>query len=105
VRVRPAIAKARVKASGPIQCCGNSLRGPESHERLVAFRDQWVYPNDVLHSAQVQADRWRPPPIVEELKVRAKMDQSAMEFRRNADDYDRSLRGTCLLHDRLGAGR
>jgi hypothetical protein len=42
---------------------------------------------------------------VEELKVRAKMDQSAMEFRRNADDYDRSLRGMRLLHDRLGAGR
>ena len=82
-----------------------SPRARELHERLVAFRDHWVYPNEVLHSAQVQADRWRPPPIVEELKVRAKMDQSAMEFRRNADDYDRSLRGMRLLHDRLGAGR
>jgi acyl-CoA dehydrogenase len=63
-----------------------SPRARELHERLVAFMDQWVYPNEVLHSAQVQADRWRPPPIVEELN-------------------DRSLRGMCLLHDRLGAGR
>jgi acyl-CoA dehydrogenase len=49
-----------------------SPRARELHERLVAFMDQWVYPNEVLHSAQVRADRWRPPPIVEDLKVRAK---------------------------------
>jgi acyl-CoA dehydrogenase len=49
-----------------------SPRAKELHERLLAFMDQWVYPNEALHNAQVQADRWRPPPIVEELKVRAR---------------------------------
>ena len=48
-----------------------SPRAKELHERLLAFMEQWVYPHEALHSAQVQADRWRPPPIVEELKVRA----------------------------------
>ena len=56
-----------------------SPRANELHQRLVAFTDQWVYPNET--------------------------DQSAMEFRRKADDYDRSLRGMRRLHDRLGAGR
>ena len=30
-----------------------SPRANELHERLVAFMGQWVYPNEVLHSAQV----------------------------------------------------
>jgi acyl-CoA dehydrogenase len=34
--------------------------------------DESIYPNEVLHREQVQADRWRPPAVVEELKVRAR---------------------------------
>jgi acyl-CoA dehydrogenase len=48
-----------------------SPRARELQERLLAFMEQWVYPNESLYLEQVQADRWLPPPIVEELKVRA----------------------------------
>jgi acyl-CoA dehydrogenase len=34
--------------------------------------DESIYPNEVLHREQVQADRWRPPAVVEELKTRAR---------------------------------
>ncbi len=43
-------------------------------ERLQAFMDAHVYPNEATHSQQLNgaADRWQPVPIVEELKQKAK---------------------------------
>lgn len=42
-------------------------------ERLLAFMDEHVYPNELLHAEQVDAgDRWEPPAIVAELKVKAR---------------------------------
>src|SRR3954467_15367313 len=49
-----------------------SDRGKALQERLLAFMDEAIYPNEVLVREQLQADRWRPPAIVEELKGRAR---------------------------------
>lgn len=43
-------------------------------ERLKAFMDDHVYPNEETHRAQQAAmqDKWQPVPVVEELKAKAK---------------------------------
>src|SRR4051812_15794194 len=42
-------------------------------ERLAAFMDEHVYPNERAYHEQLAAgDRWRIPPVVEELKARAR---------------------------------
>ena len=43
-------------------------------ERLTAFMDRHVYPNENVYWEQIDAaeDRWASPPIIEELKARAK---------------------------------
>src|SRR4051794_8619922 len=49
-----------------------SERARDLRQRLLAFMDEHVYPNEKLYRDQVHADRWRPPEVVEELKVRAR---------------------------------
>src|SRR5690242_10155726 len=50
-----------------------SPRAKDYRERLTAFMQEQVYPNEATYHAQGQTgDRWRPRPIVEELKGRAK---------------------------------
>jgi acyl-CoA dehydrogenase len=49
-----------------------SDRAKELHERLTTFMALHVSPNEATYAAQVQQERWRPPPIVEELKARAR---------------------------------
>jgi acyl-CoA dehydrogenase len=49
-----------------------SPRVKELQRRLLAFMDEHIYPNEKIHQEQVQASRWRPPPVVEELKARAR---------------------------------
>ena len=46
----------------------------ELRERLEAFMDELVYPNEKTFHEQLEAggDRWSTPPIIEELKERAK---------------------------------
>jgi acyl-CoA dehydrogenase len=41
-------------------------------DRLTAFMTEHVYPNDLIYHEQVARDRWRPPPLLEELKTRAR---------------------------------
>jgi acyl-CoA dehydrogenase len=41
-------------------------------EKLRAFMDAHVYPNEAVYEAQVAASRWEQPPIMEELKVKAR---------------------------------
>ena len=41
-------------------------------QRLRAFMAEQVYPAEAVWAAQVAADRWRPPPVVEELKQKAR---------------------------------
>jgi acyl-CoA dehydrogenase len=51
----------------------SSDRVGELETRLRAFMDQHIYPNETLYSEQIAAGkRWKPVPIVEELKPRAR---------------------------------
>ena len=47
----------------------NALRA-----KLLAFMDEYVYPNEAVHDEQLRkaSDRWQPVPIIEELKEKAK---------------------------------
>jgi acyl-CoA dehydrogenase len=49
-----------------------SPRARELRERLLAFCDRYIYPNEALFHEQIEQERWRVPPIVEELKVKAR---------------------------------
>jgi acyl-CoA dehydrogenase len=50
-----------------------SARARELRERLAAFMDEHVYPHEQTYLEQLGAgDRWRVPPVMEELKAKAK---------------------------------
>jgi acyl-CoA dehydrogenase len=50
-----------------------SDRVKELQEKLRAFMDEYIYPNERTYLDQVrQGDRWQPVPIIEELKFKAK---------------------------------
>jgi acyl-CoA dehydrogenase len=41
-------------------------------KRLTAFMDEHIYPNERSYHQQIEEDRWRPVPIIEELKPKAR---------------------------------
>jgi acyl-CoA dehydrogenase len=41
-------------------------------QRLQAFMDEHVYPNEKKYYEQIEQDRWRPVPIIEDLKPKAR---------------------------------
>ena len=42
-------------------------------KRLLAFMDEYVYPNEKVYHQQIdEGDRWQPPAIIEELKPKAR---------------------------------
>ena len=49
-----------------------TARTQELRERLIAFCDTHIYPNEALFHAQIERERWQVAPIVEELKVKAR---------------------------------
>jgi acyl-CoA dehydrogenase len=49
-----------------------SARSHELRERLLAFVDRYIYPNEALFHEQIAQNRWQVPAIVEELKVTAR---------------------------------
>ena len=50
-----------------------SARTRDLQQRLTAFMDEHVYPNEARFAAEVaQGDRWQPTQIVESLKLKAK---------------------------------
>jgi acyl-CoA dehydrogenase len=49
-----------------------SARSQELRERLLAFFDRHVIPNEALFHEQIARQRWQVPAIVEELKVKAR---------------------------------
>src|SRR5947209_7061381 len=50
-----------------------SARAKDLRERLAAFMDEHVYPNETTCQEQIEAgDRWRVPPIMEDLKAKAR---------------------------------
>src|SRR6202142_4240104 len=45
----------------------------ELQQKLIAFMDQHIYPNEPLYYRQIaEGDRWQPVPIIEELKPKAR---------------------------------
>jgi len=49
-----------------------SDRVRELEARLRAFMEEHIYPNEALHAGQIaEGDRWKPVPIIEELKPKA----------------------------------
>ena len=49
-----------------------SARSGELRDRLIAFFERHIYPNESLFTEQVQALRWQAPPIIQELKLKAR---------------------------------
>ena len=50
-----------------------SARARDLRERLTAFMDEHIYPNEKTHQEQIESgDRWHVPPIMEELKGKAR---------------------------------
>jgi acyl-CoA dehydrogenase len=50
-----------------------SDRTKELRQRLAAFMDEHIYPNEAtFHRQKAEGDRWRPAPIVEALKAKAR---------------------------------
>ncbi len=51
-----------------------SKKAQQLREQLIAFMDEHIYPNEHLFHEQVENsdNRWAPPPILEELKAKAK---------------------------------
>jgi acyl-CoA dehydrogenase len=41
-------------------------------KKLTAFMDEYIYPNEPLYYRQIEENRWRPVPIIEELKPKAR---------------------------------
>jgi acyl-CoA dehydrogenase len=41
-------------------------------KQLAAFMEEHIYPNEPLYWRQIEEDRWRPVPIIEELKPKAR---------------------------------
>jgi len=51
----------------------HSVKVQELQKRLGAFMDEHIYPNEKTIREQIQrGDRWQPPAIIEELKVKAR---------------------------------
>jgi len=50
-----------------------SARAKELRDRLAAFMDEHIYPNETTYHEQIESgDRWHIPPIMEELKANAR---------------------------------
>jgi acyl-CoA dehydrogenase len=49
-----------------------SARTKDLQERVRAFMDELVYPNESRFEEEIQRDRWVPPKVVEELKRKAR---------------------------------
>ena len=49
----------------------SSVSLQELSARLVRFMDEHIYPNEKRYHDEIAADRWRPSPLVEELKPKA----------------------------------
>jgi acyl-CoA dehydrogenase len=49
-----------------------SAKTRELQQRVTAFMDEHIVPNERLYHQQIEEDRWRPVPIIEELKPKAR---------------------------------
>ena len=44
----------------------------EIRNRLLAFMDQHIYPNEGKYHEEIERNRWTPPRLIEDLKAKAK---------------------------------
>jgi acyl-CoA dehydrogenase len=49
-----------------------SDKAKDLQKRLTAFMEAHIYPNEQRYHEEIERDRWSPPPIVEELKPKAR---------------------------------
>ena len=49
-----------------------SSKVQELQQRVYEFMDEYIYPNERLFYEQIAANRWQAPPIIEELKEKAR---------------------------------
>jgi acyl-CoA dehydrogenase len=62
-----------MKSDDPYQGFQVSPRALEIYQRLRAFMEEHVYPNEKLFHEQLeQGERWQPVPLIEELKTKAR---------------------------------
>ena len=52
--------------------CEPSPKSRDLRERLIAFFDRHIYPNEALCHQQIDQQRWQVPAIIEELKIKAR---------------------------------
>jgi acyl-CoA dehydrogenase len=50
----------------------HSSKVQEFQQRLVAFMDKHIYPNEARHHQEIEENRWQPVPVIEELKPKAR---------------------------------
>jgi acyl-CoA dehydrogenase len=50
----------------------HSPKVTDLQERLTAFMNEHIYPNEKLYYAQIAEDRWRPVPVIEALKPKGR---------------------------------
>src|SRR5580658_3424713 len=66
-------ASARALRDNPGMHFAYSPKVQELQQKLAAFMDEHIYPNEPLYYRQIaEGDRWQPVPIVEELKPKAR---------------------------------
>ena len=51
---------------------GKTEKVQELEKKLIQFMEQYVYPNEATYEEQLAQNRWDEPPIMEELKEKAK---------------------------------
>jgi acyl-CoA dehydrogenase len=49
-----------------------SAKVKDLQSQVQAFMDEHIYPNEKLYYDQIAEDRWRPVPIIEQLKPKAR---------------------------------
>jgi acyl-CoA dehydrogenase len=49
-----------------------SEKTKDLQRRLQAFMDEHIYPNEMRLEAEIERNRWKPAPIIEELKLKAR---------------------------------
>jgi acyl-CoA dehydrogenase len=50
----------------------HSSKVQEFQQRLVAFMDEHIYPNEARHHHEIEQNRWQPVKVIEELKPKAR---------------------------------
>src|ERR1700690_3896732 len=70
---RGPFASGRALRDNPRMHFAYSPKVQELQQKLIAFMDQHIYPNEPLYYRQIkEGDRWEPVPIIEELKPKAR---------------------------------